>query len=264
VSATSEGSARSADGTRIAFWREGSGPPLVLVHGTASDHNRWARAVRALAPSFTVYAIDRRGRGGSGDAEEYELEREVEDVVAVVDAVGGPVTLLGHSYGGICALEAAPRSAGVERLILYEPPIPIAEDATAPAAVAQLEALLAAGDHEALLTAFLTDMVHVPPRELELMRSLPSWPARVAAAHTLVREVHAARGYRLEPERLRGWSTPTLLLLGGQSPSFFEAATEALHRVLPGASLSVLAGQRHAAMDTATALFADEIVRFAG
>src|SRR3712207_8086243 len=97
----------SVDGTSIAYWRSGEGPPLVLVHGTAADHSRWAPVLPAFEQRFTVYAIDRRGRGGSGDSGDYAIEREFEDVAEVVDSLGESVNLLGHSYGALCALEAA-------------------------------------------------------------------------------------------------------------------------------------------------------------
>src|SRR5690349_18162579 len=99
--------ARSKDGTSIAFTRSGSGPPLVLVHGTTADHTRWAPILPELETRFTVHAVDRRGRGGSGDGPRYALDREFDDIAAVVDAIGAPVMLLGHSYGAICSLEAA-------------------------------------------------------------------------------------------------------------------------------------------------------------
>ena len=113
----------SLDGTRIAVHRSGEGPPLVLVHGAAADHSRWRPVLPALERRFTVLAVDRRGRGGSGDAAAYALEREVEDVVAVVEAAGEPVALLGHSHGAVCALEAARLTGGVRALVLYEPPL---------------------------------------------------------------------------------------------------------------------------------------------
>ena len=97
----------SADGTPLAVWRSGAGPPLVLVHGATADHSRWAPALPALEEHFTVLAMDRRGRGRSGDADDYALERETEDVVAVVESAGEEVNLLGHSHGGVCAIEAA-------------------------------------------------------------------------------------------------------------------------------------------------------------
>ena len=113
----------SQDGTPIAVWRSGEGPPLVLIHGAAADHNRWAPVLPALEERFTVFAIDRRGRGRSGDASDYALEREYEDVVAVVEAAGEGVDVLGPSYGGICALEAALLSDRIRELVRYEPPM---------------------------------------------------------------------------------------------------------------------------------------------
>jgi pimeloyl-ACP methyl ester carboxylesterase len=96
----------SKDGTSIASWQSGSGPPLVLVHGTTRDHYAWDQVLPALSQQFTVYAVDRRGRGASEDGPIYTIEREFEDIAAVVDSFS-PVNLLGHSYGGICSLEAA-------------------------------------------------------------------------------------------------------------------------------------------------------------
>src|SRR5512136_1287001 len=116
----------SADGTSIAYQRSGTGAPLVLVHGTGGTHSRWAPIVPALEKHFTVYAVDRRGRGESSDAAAYTIEREFEDVAALVKAIGEPANLFGHSFGGICSLEAALCAQHVSRLILYEPPIPVA------------------------------------------------------------------------------------------------------------------------------------------
>lgn len=253
----------SADGTRIAFTRMGSGPPLVAVHGTAADRTRWATVAPALAAHFTVYAVDRRGRGGSEDAPEYALEREYEDIASVAAAIGEPLTLLGHSYGGICALEAAARADNVRRLILYEPPIPVGIEIYEPGVIERLEELLDAGDRETLLCTFLAEVVRVPADQVALMRSLPAWRARLAAAHTIVREIHADQDYVLARERWRTLDTPTLLLLGGDSPEFLAEATKALHASLLRATLSVMPGQQHAAMDTAPEMFVGEILRFA-
>lgn len=118
----------SADGTTIAYERTGSGPPLVLLHGGATtDHMTWnlTGVGPALSEQHTVYAIDGRGRGESGDADEYTLEREFEDVVAVVESIDEPVTLLGHSSGALMSLEAALRTGNLRKLILYEPPVQV-------------------------------------------------------------------------------------------------------------------------------------------
>src|SRR5918997_4994782 len=116
----------SADGTPIACWRSGGGPPLVLVHGTAADHGRWSPVLPAFEERFAVCAVDRRGRGGSGDAEGYAIEREFEDVAAVVDSLEEPVNLVGHSYGALCVLEAALLARNVHKLVLYDPGIEVA------------------------------------------------------------------------------------------------------------------------------------------
>ena len=136
----------SQDGTQIGYERSGAGSPLVLVHGGTADHTRWAPVLPALNRHFSVYAIDRRGRGASGDAAAYTLEREFEDVTAVIEAIGGPVDLLGHSFGAVCALAAATRTPGVRRLVLYEP-LPTGVAGSIPAAVAShMETLLATAE----------------------------------------------------------------------------------------------------------------------
>ena len=113
--------ATSRDGTHIAFWRSGGGPPLFLVHGTTADHTTtWRFVLPELQQHFMVYAMDRRGRGDSGDCPGYDLQREAEDLAAVADSIGAPVSLLGHSHGALCAIEAALITTNVRRLILYE------------------------------------------------------------------------------------------------------------------------------------------------
>src|SRR5574341_1988277 len=115
----------SKDSTTIAYQRSGAGAPLVLVHGTGGAYARWAPILPALAKQFTVYAVDRRGRGESGESQHYAIEREFEDVAAVVDSIGDGVNLLGHSFGAVCSLEAALLTPHLRKLVLYEPPLPI-------------------------------------------------------------------------------------------------------------------------------------------
>jgi pimeloyl-ACP methyl ester carboxylesterase len=252
----------SADGTPIGYRRSGRGRPLVLVHGATADHTRWAPLLPALEERFTVYAVDRRGRGSSGDGPTYAIEREFEDITAVVDAIGGQVDLLGHSYGALCALEAALRSDRVGRLVLYEPPIPTGIDLYPAGLIERLRALLAAGDRDGLLTTMFQVVVRMPPHEVELMHRASDWPARVAAAHTIPRELECAVAYRFEPARFTSLMTPTLLLVGGDSPPVFTAATAVLHAALPDNRIVVLPGQQHAAISAAPALFLAEVLRF--
>jgi pimeloyl-ACP methyl ester carboxylesterase len=251
----------SKDGTVIAFTTSGRGPPLVLVHGASADRTRWAALLPELEERRTVHAMDRRGRGDSGDAVPYAIEREFEDVAAVVDSIGKGVDLLGHSYGAICALEAALRTPSVRRLVLYEPPLPVGGILSEEMAE-RLGAMLAAGDREGVVTAFLADVVRLPPAELAALKALPSWRGRVAAAHTILREMRSS--YVFHPERFESFRTPTLLLLGGESPPFFAKATEAIRAALPASRVVALPGQRHTAMNTAPELFLREVLGFLG
>jgi pimeloyl-ACP methyl ester carboxylesterase len=253
--------ARSADGTRIGYRRWGAGPPLVLVHGGTADHSRWRRIAPELAESFTVLALDRRGRGASGDGPEHSIAREAEDIAAVVDAQGAPADLLGHSYGGLCALEAALRARNLRRLVLYEPPLPVGT-ALDPVVIERVQRLLDAGNPEGALVTFFREVVHVPDHELALMRSLPVWPRRVAAMPTLPRELRAVEAFDLDPARFAAMTAPTLLLLGGDSPPVVRQETEWIHSALPDSRVVELPGQQHVAMDTAPELFLVEVRRF--
>jgi pimeloyl-ACP methyl ester carboxylesterase len=293
----------SRDGIAIAYSRSGKGPPLVLVHGTAEDQARWIPILRPLAEHFTVYAIDRRGRNESGDSAAYSLQAEASDILGLVDALGEPVHLLGHSYGALCLMEAALRNDHLGKLVLYEPPMPLKGDFYAPGSIDGLEALLAQGDKVFLpdtfvgqhgephpnplhcggegaggeapqkvsgkegdkvgvITTFLRDFLHLSPLEMELLTYLPIWPGRVAAAHTIPRELRQIQGYRFQPERFTGLMTPTLLLLGGESPSYMRDAVEALHQALPNSQVVVMPGQQHNAISAAPAVFAQEVLRF--
>ncbi|QIN81939.1 alpha/beta fold hydrolase [Rubrobacter tropicus] len=253
----------SRDGTPIAHWRGGEGPPLVLVHGTAADHSRWNPVLPALEEHFTVYALDRRGRGSSGDADGYAIEREYEDVAAMVDSIGEPVHVLGHSYGGLCALEAALLTRNVRKLVLYDPGIEVAGEEIYPSEVIErMEAMLAAGDRDGVIVTTMREVAGLPPETVEYMRSLPVWQARVDAAHTIPRELRAVKGYGFEPERFGDLEAPTLLLSGGESPAAMRKAAEEVDGSLPDSRVVVMPGQGHSAMDTGTGLFTSEVLTF--
>lgn len=235
----------------------------MLVHGTGGASSRWSPILPALEKQFTVYAVDRRGRGESVETQSYAIEREFEDVAAVVNSIGDGVNLLGHSFGAICTLDAALLTPHLRKLVLYEPPLPVPGVPIYPAGVIdRLEALLDEGDRVSVLTTFFREVVRMPPHELELFKASPAFPARVAAAHTLPRELRAHEGYRFEPARFKHLNVPTLLLLGGDSPQFFKAAIEALHATLPNNRIVVLPGQQHIAIDTAPDLFVHEVQTF--
>ena len=253
----------SRDGTPLAYWRCGEGPPLVMVHGTAADHSRWGPVLPALEERFTVYAVDRRGRGGSGDSDDYAVEREFEDIAAVVDSLGEPVNLLGHSYGGLVALEAALLTRNVRKLVLYDPGIEVGGEEIYPHEVVErLDALLGHGDRDGVVETTMREVAGLPPETVEYMRTLPVWQARVDAAHTIPRELRAVKAYRFDPERFGDLATPALMLAGGDSPVALRKAAEAVDEALPDSRLVVMEGQGHSAMDTGTDLFTAEVLSF--
>lgn len=253
----------SADGTPIAYGRTGNGPPLVLVHGTTADHTRWEPVRPAFEEHFTVYAMDRRGRGESGDAEEYALEREVEDVVAVVDAIDELAVLLGHSYGALCTLEAALRTDNLRALVPYEPLFPVeGAELYSEEVLAEMEALLDAGENEQALVLLFEKIVELSPTEMDALRSAPNWPARVAAADTVLRESRAENEYEFDATRFASMTTPTMLLSGSESPQSLKDSTVAVDEALPNSRIVVFEGLGHGAISTAPDRFVEEVLAF--
>ena len=258
----------SPDGTMIAVFRSGEGRPLVVVPGTTSDHTTWRLVLPLLEPHVAVHAVDRRGRGGSGDSADYFLALEYADVAAVVDAAaaatGSPVDLLGHSYGGNVAFGAATLTTNVRKLVLYEGwPVPdIADRAVSAEATAHLESLLAGGRPEQMLEAFYRDMVLMSEEEISVLKAAPTWPARVAAAHTVPRELRAFGTQAFDPARAAQIRVPVLLLVGADSPDEVKADPEVVAAALPDARIHVLDGQAHIAHLTAPDSFAEAVMSF--
>ena len=254
----------SADGTRIAFWREGSGAPLLLVHGGLCDHLAWHFAVPYLARQFTVYTFDRRGRGASGDTPPYAVERESEDVAAMLDAIGRPGHLLGHSAGAILALAAAGRADNLLSLMLYDPPFVVdgARERPGPGILEQIQALLATGDRDQALRIAIRETVAMPDSQIEQMRAGPGWEHLRSAAGAIPHDWMLWEE-RLVPERLTALRMPVLLLLGSESPPWIRASTEAVRTALSRARMVELPGQGHDAMITAPELFARAVTDFA-
>jgi len=252
----------SKDGTLIAYERTGSGPPLVLVHGTGIDHTYWTPVVGALNRSFTVWALDRRGRGLSGNAEPYSLEREFEDVAVIVDSAAEPAFLVGHSYGALCALEASLLTQRVRKLVFYEPPIYTTIDIPYPKdALTRFNAFLSSGDMEGALE-YVYEIFDAPREDLDIQRSLPNWPARLQATPTLPREFLAARNYKFVESHFAAMTTPVLLLVGERTTPFYKAAVKMLDETLPDTRLSVLPGQGHEAVIAAPELFLQAVGDF--
>ena len=261
VPSPSVGYATSPDGTQIGFERTGAGSPLVLVHGTSANRTRWAPILPALEQRFTVYAMDRRGRGLSTDTAPFALEREFEDVAAVVNEIGEPVDVLGHSYGALCAMEAALRSRSVRRLVLYEPAIQTDEPLYEEGAQQRLEAMIERGEREKALETFFVEVVGVSERELGAMRADPSWAARVAAVHTVPREF-ADGDYVLDPRRISGLTMPVLMLTGSETLGALRTSTDRIDSALPNSRVQVMEGQGHVAVTSAPDLFTQLVVDF--
>ncbi len=259
---------QSSDGTPIAVTTSGTGRPLVLVPGTTADHTSWRLAQPDLETSATVHAVDRRGRGASGDHDDYSVERELADVVAVVEAAaatwGGPVDLVGHSFGGMLSFGAAARTDSVRRMVLYEgwPPPDPAYRATDDTLVERLEALLAEGRRAEVVTTFFQQVVGLGDDEIRALQSAPSWPGRVGGAHTVPREMRAFSGQHLDPATAAAITVPVLLLVGGDTPSDILADPEAVAAALADARIQVLPGQAHVANTTAPHLLADAVLGF--
>jgi len=258
----------SRDGTPIAVFVSGHGRPLVAVPGTTSDHTTWRLVVPLLEPGVEVHAVDRRGRGRSGDSAHYELAKEYDDVAAVVDAAaaawGGPVDVLGHSFGGNVAFGAATRTDNLRRLVLYEGwPVPdIADRTTPPTLMRRLDELLAQGRPEELLESLYRDIVKMSEAELSALKAAPTWPARVAAAGTVPRELRAFGEQAFDPAVAATLTVPVLLLVGGETPASVRADPETVAAGLADARVRVLAGQMHLAHLTDPDTFTSEVLSF--
>jgi pimeloyl-ACP methyl ester carboxylesterase len=262
------GQAVSADGTEIAFMTCGRGPALVLVHGMVSDHHRWSPLLPHLMQHVTVHAMDRRGRGLSGDAADYGVVREFEDVAAVVEAVaevsGSVVDVYGHSSGGLFAFGAATLTSRIRKLVLYEGwPVPQPPASLYPPGFADtLDTLLAEGNREAVAETFLREVLAMPPEQFETYRSQPSWRHRVAAAHTIPREIRTEHDLGWDPKMAAAVPVPVLLVVGGESPDALRGDPEAVAAALPYARIAVVPGQGHVADVLAPAIFADILLTF--
>lgn len=262
---------KSFDGTPIAVYKSGSGPKLLLVHGGgASDQKRWdiAGLRSALAEHFTVYTFDRRGRGESGDAAEYKLEREFEDAAAVADTIGEAVILLGHSTGAQIALEAALKTSTLYKLILYEPVFPIGDFEESyweysKQVTSNMQKMVDDGKNEQALILFLKELVNLNPAEIETYRSASDWQDRVRAVHTIPREEQATADYEFDAAKFKAITIPTLLLSGSESPPLFKEVTKTVNAALPDSRIVIFEGHGHVAMNTAPELFVKEVLAFA-
>jgi pimeloyl-ACP methyl ester carboxylesterase len=230
----------SRDGTAIAFDRTGEGPPVVLVVGAFNDRLKGAPLAAFLAPRLTALCYDRRGRGASGDTPPYALEREVEDLEAVLRAAGGSASVVGYSSGAVLALEAAARGLPITRLALYELP-----PAQSPEHAAALASLVAAGRRGNAVEHFQRRVVGIPEPVVAQLRGAPFRPALEAMAHTLVYDA-TLMGYGARLAELASRvRQPTLAIAGGASPLIMRETAERLARALPDGRVEVIEGATH-------------------
>lgn len=250
----------SKDGTLIAVECAGSGPSLVIAHGGVGDRTRWTPMFPLLSSRFTVCAMDRRGRGDSGDSPDYSLQKEAEDIAAIVDSRPGTVFLLGHSYGGVCALEATFLTKRISKLLLYEPPLQERVDL---ALVGRMETMILGGEREQAVVAFLREVVMLSPSEVDAMRTRPAWRSLVDSIDAHPRQMRALAAYRFDAKRMSTVSVPTLLIRGSETAiPDVKRAFDSLMASLPNRTEAVLKGQHHNAMDTGRQQLAEAVTNF--
>ena len=254
---------RSADGTKIAFDQAGQGPPVILVVGAFNDRSTGAPLAKALGPGLTVLNYDRRGRGASGDTQPYTVEREVEDLDALIREVGGAAGVFGYSSGANLALEGAARGLKITKLALYEAVFVVGDGVPRPPKdmADQLSRLVASGRRGDAVELFQTRLVGIPEPVVAQLRHAPFRPALEATAHTLVYDARVVGDLTLPAAALQSITMPTLVVYGGQSPAFMGDAAKALAAALPNGQVRALEGQSH---DIAPMVLAPVLLDFFG
>lgn len=259
----------SVDGVDLGCYVEGAGPALLMMHGVAIDHSCFDRARPELAKHFTLYMMDRRGRGISGDSPDWTLEREFDDVHAMIEAIareaGGPINVFAHSLGGLCALEAASRSNNVRRLFLYDPAIPKPPRAPALIAIAaKLQHILdTTGDRELMIETHLLEWTKISPESLARQKAdKERWTRRLGWAHTIPREYKGAEVFRADTDRYRAIRGPTRVMVGEKSHEGLQVSARTVIEKVPGSDLIVFAGAAHYGFNTAPGDFASQLVSF--
>jgi pimeloyl-ACP methyl ester carboxylesterase len=237
----------SSDGTTIAFERFGEGPPVILVVGAFNEQSTGAPLATFLAQHFTVFNYDRRGRGESGDTTPYAVEREVEDLAALIAEAGGSASVWGYSSGACLALQAAARELAITKLALYEAPYLVGngQPRTPVNHAASLAELMAAGRRGDAVEYFQTKMVGIPEDVVAQLRHAPFRPALERMAHTLVYEATILGDRSVPTELAASVTAPTLVIAGGASFPFMRETAQTLADVLPNGQARILEGQTH-------------------
>ncbi len=245
----------SKDGSKVAFEKSGNGPAIVIV-SAMPDRSANGQLVSLLEPHFTVYNYDRRGRGGTEDSKPYAIEREYEDLEAILDEAGGSAYVYGSSGMGIFALKAAAYGLNdkFKKLIVWEPPfiVPGSRPAVPADYRQQLEKLLAEDRRGDMAELFLTAAAGIPAEYVKPLRDTPYWPAFEESAPALVHDAAMTGDFSI-PETLKNVTVSTLVLDGGTTP-WLTAGAEAVAQYLPKATRQTLADQQHNVEATVIAL----------
>jgi len=242
----------SRDGTKIAYECKGTGPVLVLVGGAFSERafSGWIELIDALAGQFTIINYDRRGRGDSGDTAPYTVEREIEDLEAIIDDVGGSAIVFGMSSGAVLALRAVASGLNITQLALYEPPFMLTPDSRPPADFeSSLQQFINADERGKAVHHFMVKGMGAPAFFIYMMRLFPAWSRLKAVAHTLPYDI-AIMGDTMSgnPSTIEQWRSievETVVIDGEKSPASLRNASQALAKVIPDAQYSTLEGQSH-------------------
>jgi pimeloyl-ACP methyl ester carboxylesterase len=234
---------RSTDGTEIAFDTVGEGPAVIVIGGAMNTRHSPYPLVTLLGETFAVTTYDRRGRGDSTDVAPYAVEREIEDLGAVIDAVGGSAMVYGHSSGGILTLEAAAAGLPITRVAVYEPPYTGGSSGPSEPDTVVADAL-ATGDRDAATAGFLS-LTGMPDGQIDWMRHSDFWPDLVALAHTLPYELALTGDGVVPVERLSTITAPTLAMDGGASDPWAALAADAVASAVQNGERETLAGQTH-------------------
>jgi pimeloyl-ACP methyl ester carboxylesterase len=236
----------SRDGTSIAFDRMGRGPAVILVCGGSVDRMADVQLAENLATDFTVLNYDRRGRGDSGDTSPYAIEREIEDIEAMLEAAGGSAHLWGSSSGAVLAMFAAGSGLPIEKLAMWEPPF-IPEGVPKPPAdqVQQYETMIAEGRRDDAVEFFMSKVVGMPAEFVAGARSEPWWAATEALAHTLAYDARIMADYSIPADRAANVKVPALVVAGGADMPWMRETAKALADAIPNGQVRFLDGQGH-------------------
>jgi pimeloyl-ACP methyl ester carboxylesterase len=240
----------SKDGTVIAYNRAGAGYPLIMVDGAfcSSIMGPSIEGVPLFAQHFDVISYDRRGRNESGDTKPYAVEREIEDLDALIGVAGGAAYVFGHSSGAALALSATAAGLNITKLALYEPPYNAGNDKIIPAdAEEQLKTMIAADKRSDAVKFFLKDLIGIPAIVVFIMRLLPVWKKLKAIAHTTPYDIAILDNFKFPFEKAASIKIPVFLSGGDKSQVMLQHSVQKLAEVMPNSTLKILKGQDHSA-----------------